>query len=316
MIRYESTPQQVLPKALSFLYAHYDALLCPGTSLAIMPDLTIHHTRSQQGSPDYGRGFYDKIRAGDMNIFETRVPPPQGSGQYYLSASLVITHLPFGLPIIHRKTIDPFTTSFLPCDTPTSEASSSADCVDVPEPLPSHTDISRKCVGRYDLTGFVEEIVDPIWEDENEFCLKELSGLPRHEGALEYRDDMGLGDLLEHIRIMANPDPDSPVKLDTVFMPGELFSKSAPDEHHVNTAMVKSSAPGCPSMFGMGHRLVPENTLYVISSACGPRFINGPTTITCTESNFGVLRYSSVVSPPADDPAVPYGFKIDIKAVS
>ncbi len=164
--------------------------------------------------------------------------------------------------------------------------------------------------------GFVDDVVETIWDHENEFCLKALSGLPRHGDTLECRDDVGLGDLLERVRIMANPDPDSPVQLDTVFMPRELFSRSAPDGHYMNAMKAQPRAPGGLSMSGLGHRLIPENTLYVISSARGPTFINGPTTIACTESKLVVWRYSSVVSPPCGDPAVPLGFRIDVKSVS
>ena len=315
-MRYKSTPQQVLPTALAFLHDQYDALLCSGTSLAILHDGTVSHTRSQRGSPGYGRGFYDSIQTEDREVLETRVPQPKGYGQPYLLDSLITTHLPFGLPVVNRKTIAPLTVSFLPGDVPTRGAPSGANSVDVPELLPGSLTIFRNEIGRYDPVGFVEEIVETIWDHENEFCLKALSGLPRHGETLECRDDVGLGDLLERVRIMANPDPDSPVQLDTVFMPRELFYKSAPDEHYVNTMKVQSGAPGGLSMSGLGHRLIPENTLYVISSARGPTFINGPTTIACTESKLVVWRYSSVVSPPCGDPAVPLGFRIDVKNVS
>ena len=316
MIRYESTPQQVLPTALAFLHDQYDALLCSGTSLAMFHDGTVSHTRSMRGSPGYGRGFYDRIRAGDSEIFETRVPRPQGSGPPHILDSLITTHLPYGLPVINRKAIGQFTVSFLPGDVATRDAPSSANSVSVPELFPGSITIFRNEIGRYDPVGFVEDIVDLIWEHENEFCLRALSGLPRHEGALEYENGAGLGDLLERACSMANPDPNSPVQLDTVFMPRELFSRSAPDDYYVNTVKVQSSAPGGLPMYGLGHRLIPENTLYIISSARGPTFIDGPTTITCTESKLVLHRYSSVVLPPASGSAVPLGFKIDIKAVS
>ncbi len=83
MIRYEPTPQQVLPIALAFLHDHYDALLCSGTSLAMFHDGTVAHTRSRQGSSGYGRGFYDSMRPGDEEVLETRVPQPQSPGTTY-----------------------------------------------------------------------------------------------------------------------------------------------------------------------------------------------------------------------------------------
>ena len=164
--------------------------------------------------------------------------------------------------------------------------------------------------------AFVRDIAQLVWDHENQLCLEALSGLPLHERAFEYTDDTGLGDLLGFAHKALNPDPTSFMVLDTVFMPHELFLKSDPNDTYGNYVIGPPNVAAYPPMFGLGHESIPANTLYVTSSAHGPRFINAPITLTCTESEFLVGCYSRVVLPPTGGSAVSYGFKIDIKDVS
>ena len=313
--RYGSSEQPVLPAALSFLHAKYDTLLCPDTSLDILPGGKIRYTRPQQGSSDYDREFYDKHRSGVDGVFETRVPPSRGSSPYCLSGSPITENLPFMLNVCPRAEIGQFTMPPWSGDAPASGSLPHANGVNVPE-LDSEQFVISRDEHRLNSVTFVREIVRTILNRDNRLCLGALSELPKHGEPFEYGGNTRICDLLESVRKAVNPDPDSPVMLDTVLLPRRLFSMLAPVEGHEDSVPTRSSEADCPPMLGLGHESIPDSTPYAISSAHGPTFIDGPTTITCTEYEFVVNRYSGVVLLPASDPAMPYGFEIAVKAAS
>lgn len=307
---YEPRDFVTLPLMLEYLYERRESLLRPGLSLAMQPQGRIHGIVSLPGHS--GRGYYEMRHSGIRDDLSTAVSR-DGSGnsdpELFYSAS---AHLPFGFRVARsaspRHTVVPV---FRP--EPPSRADPAVRPVgSFPDMAPMEFSVPRHGFDQHTIGMFIEAMISPVLSHENDVCARELQRFGFYDKDYIYADRHTLSHLRSFVESL-NSNYAPFMRLDTAFIGNELFSALIGDPVGTPTQGTADTVD-LGGVRVMGHELVSNEEMFVMSHTHGPIFVNGPTTLTCTEDEFIVGRYCQVVSPQGGlSGRTPYGIRAGVR---
>lgn len=180
--------------------------------------------------------------------------------------------------------------------------------------LPRH--LFEECLPSYpDAMGFA------IKEYEDAMCLERLEGLGAVDDVYTCRQDSTLGGLVRFVAGLNAARPRA-LRLDTILVNYDMCLAL-----FWNDRRTASWAPGYPFYDGrllyrnmsalvgiafLHHPDVPHDGAYALSSAQGPVFVHGPSSIRCTAESIVMRRQCGVVEPPEGAPGCPWGVRFGV----
>lgn len=310
MDRYGRRDRDALPSMLALLYERRGSLLRPGLSLALQPGGKIQGIVSRSGRE--ARDFYEMRRDGAAVDISTTIAKGESaeipSGMFDPGSA----HLPFGFRCArsaspaHAIALAPWPGSPGATDTATEEIG------EIPEIRPAGFSVPRHGFDQYGAETFLEGIVMPIMSHEGDLCVRELSNFCFHMSRYSGGGGQALDGMCRFVEALNSDYPPS-TRLDTVFVDTEIAHALAGAKPQGVAVEGTQSAVEYGGLRVLGNERVPEDAMFAMSHARGPVFVNGPTTITCTEDEFVVGRYCQLVSPQGGlSGKTPYGLRLDV----
>ncbi len=301
----------VLPSVLKHLYNAREMLLRQGMLLTILPGGEFRGIVPSSNSADYTGDYYTMIRAGGSKDISREIPQDPAWPTFAPAGSPKIGQLAFGFRMTKSEGIVQGTVPFLTQDSHVRGEPSTRSYAHMPKMTPVRFSVPRDGFDQFDVETFVEGMMWPIWSCENNACLEALDQLYPFKATFKYGGSQTLTHLWGFVRKMN--DEQGGMELDTVFINHAVFNSLISEGIPEMSAIIADNVIDHMGVRIIGHERIPENVAYVTSHMYGPLFITGPTTITCTDDEFTVGRYCSVVSPPTNaGRAKPYGFKASI----
>ena len=303
---YGSGDHNVLPLALHHIYSNRNSLLRPGMTLVISPHGKLSGTRtpSSEGKKYYYSIDDEKMPTGDVMAESQNLTwaifPPFGS--------LEVGHLPFGFHVVRRTSTEQGTMRFPTQDSPVRGTSSARSYAHMPEMTSVRFSVRRNELGQVDVETFVERMMSPIWARENNACFEALGQLWHSKATFKHDRSQTLAQLCSFVEDRNRHG--AYMRFDTMFVNHNLLEQLTLGGSPKMSIKAAYNVIDYMGVRIIGHGRISKEVAYVTSHTHGPRFITGPTTITCTDDEFTVRRYCSVVSPPTNaGMAEPYGFR-------
>lgn len=298
-----------LPAMLEYLYVRRESLLREGLSLAMEPQGRIRGIVSSPASA--GIDYYQMRSGGAGDDLSTTVPRDgadgDGPGTFYSSSA----HLPCGFRT--ARSTSPVHTAvpvFRP-EPPPGGDSPGQPVGSFPRMEPTEFSFPRAGFDQDGPGMFVEAVVPQVLSHEDGVCFRELGRFGPYGKGYVRRDGHTLADLCEFVGGLNAGYPPF-MRLDTAFVGRGLFSELA-DGPVGAPLQGTADTVDLDGVRLIGHGMVPDGEVYAMSHTHGPIFVNGPTTLTCTEDEFVVGRYCQAVSPHGGlSGRTPYGIKAGV----
>lgn len=270
--------------------------LRPGAAAVVFGNGVVHHV----GAPDAAAGGSKGAPRG----LRTTVPKPKDGGTDLEAARQPMAPLSHGfrtkhlVPTNHVEVVPhlaAFHYNIIPFTVNQRQASvcSATFAVD------------GEAMDSDDPRGLLGAIVPGVWELENSRCVEQLGSLLWHDRTLE--SCAGAEDIARFAEKLDAGTGD-PARLDTAFVSPALMDllarKGGPQDYE---NVIRGH--GMSIICGEG---VPEGTMYVTSSLCGPVFVNGPTVMRREEDALVIARYCATHEPVGGEPGESPGFAVAV----